>query len=117
MHRYRSGRIRADGKAIDFRGVPARTINGKSGTLADTNQRLSKGFAPSFATELTWGKVRVAKFRLDWIFVKSELENPRDEKGPYVFAHARGPERLPGGAAGRPQSDHGRSADLGVNGN
>ena len=76
----------ADGKAIDFRGVPARTVNGKSGTLADSNQRLSKGFAPSFATELMWGKVRVAKFRLDWIFVKSELENPRDQKGSYAFA-------------------------------
>jgi endonuclease/exonuclease/phosphatase family metal-dependent hydrolase len=76
----------ADGKAIDFRGVPERTVNGKSGTLADSNQRAGKGFAPSFATELMWGKVRVAKFRLDWIFVKSELENPRDQKGSYAFA-------------------------------
>jgi endonuclease/exonuclease/phosphatase family metal-dependent hydrolase len=76
----------ADGKAIDFRGVPERTVNGKPGTLADSNQRQSKGFAPSFATELMWGKVRVAKFRLDWIFVKSELENPRDQKGSYAFA-------------------------------
>jgi endonuclease/exonuclease/phosphatase family metal-dependent hydrolase len=76
----------ADGKAIDFRGVQERTVNGKSGTLADSNQRAGKGFAPSFATELMWGKVRVAKFRLDWIFVKSELENPRDQKGSYAFA-------------------------------
>jgi len=76
----------ADGKAIDFRGVPERTINDKSGTLADSNERLSKGFAPSFATELMWGKVRVAKFRLDWIFVKADLESPRDQNGPYVFA-------------------------------
>jgi endonuclease/exonuclease/phosphatase family metal-dependent hydrolase len=76
----------ADGKAFDFRGEPARTVNGKSGTLADSNQRLSKGFTPSFVTELTWGKVRVAKFKLDWIFVKSELENPRDQKGSYVLA-------------------------------
>jgi len=76
----------ADGKAIDFRGVPSRTVNGTSGTLADSNQRLSKGFAPSFVTELTWGKVRVAKFRLDWIFIKSDLENPRDQKASYVLA-------------------------------
>jgi endonuclease/exonuclease/phosphatase family metal-dependent hydrolase len=76
----------ADGKAIDFRGVPARTTNGASGTLADSNERLGRGFAPSFATELTWGKVRVAKFRLDWIFVKSELDDPRDRNGSYVFA-------------------------------
>jgi endonuclease/exonuclease/phosphatase family metal-dependent hydrolase len=76
----------ADGKAIDFRGVPSRTVNGTSGTLADSNQRLSKGFAPTFVTELIWGKVRVAKFKLDWIFVKSDLENPRDQKESYVLA-------------------------------
>jgi endonuclease/exonuclease/phosphatase family metal-dependent hydrolase len=76
----------ADGKAFDFRGVPERTVNGKSGTLADSNQRLTKGFAPSFIAELMWGKVRIAKFKLDWIFVKSELKNPRDQKDSYVFA-------------------------------
>ncbi|MGC2614195.1 MAG: hypothetical protein WA354_09220, partial [Terracidiphilus sp.] len=43
-------------------------------------------FAPTFVTELIWGKVRVAKFKLDWIFVKSELDNPRDVKGSYLLA-------------------------------
>jgi endonuclease/exonuclease/phosphatase family metal-dependent hydrolase len=76
----------ADGKAFDFRGEQERTSNGKAGTLADSNQRLAKGFAPTFVTELIGGKVRVAKFKLDWIFVKSELENPRDSKGSYVLA-------------------------------
>ena len=76
----------ADGKAFDFRGEAEHTSNGKSGTLADSNQRLTKGFAPTFITELIWGKVRVAKFKLDWIFVKSELDNPRDLKGSYVLA-------------------------------
>lgn len=76
----------ADGKAFDFRGLPEQTINGKSGTLADSNQRLAKGFTPTFVTELIWGKLRIAKFKLDWIFVKSELDNPRDPKGSYVFA-------------------------------
>jgi len=76
----------ADGKAFDFRGEEERTSNGKSGTLADSNQRLAKGFDPTFVTELIWGKVRVAKFKLDWIFVKSELNNPRDLKGRYVLA-------------------------------
>jgi endonuclease/exonuclease/phosphatase family metal-dependent hydrolase len=76
----------ADGKAFDFRGVPERTINGNPGTLADSNERLAKGFAPSFVAELMWGKVRIAKFKLDWIFVKSELENPRDKKGSYILA-------------------------------
>jgi endonuclease/exonuclease/phosphatase family metal-dependent hydrolase len=76
----------ADGKAFDFRGVADRTSNGRSGTLADSNERLTKGFAPTFITELIWGKVRVAKFKLDWIFVKSELDNPRDLKGSYILA-------------------------------
>jgi len=76
----------ADGKAFDFRGVSARTVNEKSGTLGDSNQRLGRGFAPTFATEFVWKKLRVAKFKLDWIVVKSELTNPRDVKGPYIFA-------------------------------
>jgi endonuclease/exonuclease/phosphatase family metal-dependent hydrolase len=76
----------ADGKALDFRGVAERTSNGRSGTLADSNERGSKGFAPTFNTELIWGKVRVAKFKLDWIFVKDDIESPRDLKGAYIFA-------------------------------
>jgi endonuclease/exonuclease/phosphatase family metal-dependent hydrolase len=82
VERYRF----ADGKAFDFRGVAERTSNGKASTLADSNERLTKGFAPTFVTELIWGKVRVAKFKLDWIFVKSELDNPRDQKGSYILA-------------------------------
>lgn len=76
----------SDGKAFDFRGVSARTVNEKSGTLGDSNQRLGRGFAPTFVTEFVWRKLRVAKFKLDWIVVKSELTNPRDVKGPYIFA-------------------------------
>jgi endonuclease/exonuclease/phosphatase family metal-dependent hydrolase len=76
----------ADSTAFDFRGVPERTVNGRSGTLGDSNERGSKGFAPSFVTELIWGKVRVAKFKLDWVFVKSNLDDPRDVKGSYLFA-------------------------------
>ncbi len=75
----------ADGHAFDFRGVPEKTVNGRSGTLADSNERGSNGFAPTFAAELIWGKVQVAKFKLDWIFVKADLDNPRDLKGPYRF--------------------------------
>ena len=76
----------ADGHVFDFRGVPERTINGRSGTLADSNQRGSNGFLPTFVAELIWGKIRVAKFKLDWIFVKPNLDSSRDLKGPYVFA-------------------------------
>jgi endonuclease/exonuclease/phosphatase family metal-dependent hydrolase len=76
----------ADGKAIDFRGIPERTTNSKAGTLADSNQRLSKGFVPTFVTELIWGNVRIAKFKLDWFFVKADMESPRDPKGSFLFA-------------------------------
>jgi endonuclease/exonuclease/phosphatase family metal-dependent hydrolase len=76
----------SDKTAFDFRGVPERTINGRSGTLGDSNERGRNGFAPSFVTELVWGKVRVAKFKLDWVFVKSNLNNPRAVKGSYLFA-------------------------------
>jgi endonuclease/exonuclease/phosphatase family metal-dependent hydrolase len=78
----------ADGKAFDFRGVPERTVNRTSGTLADSNQRQSGGFTPTFAVDLTFGKVRLAKFKLDWFFMKSDSEQPRGNKGSYLFAPA-----------------------------
>lgn len=71
---------------MDFRGISERTTDERTGTLADSNERGSNGFVPTFVAELIWGKVRVANFKLDWIFVKSNLVNPRDEKGSYVFA-------------------------------
>jgi endonuclease/exonuclease/phosphatase family metal-dependent hydrolase len=76
----------ADGKAIDFRGIPERTVNGTAGTLADSNQRQGAGFKPTFAAELIWGHVKLAKFKLDWFFVKADIDAPRDAKGSYLFA-------------------------------
>jgi endonuclease/exonuclease/phosphatase family metal-dependent hydrolase len=76
----------SDGKAIDFRGIPERTVNGTAGTLADSNQRQGAGFKPTFAAELIWGNVKLAKFKLDWFFVKDEIASPRDAKGTYQFA-------------------------------
>ena len=76
----------ADGKAIDFRGVPERTVNGTAGTLADSNQRQGAGFTPTFVAQLIWGNVKLAKFKLDWLFVKDNIDSPRDAKGSYLFA-------------------------------
>jgi hypothetical protein len=73
-----------DETALDFRGIRSRTINGTSGTLANSNQRAGKGFVPTFQFERTIGAK--GKFKLDWIFVKSYLHEPRDEHGPYLFA-------------------------------
>jgi endonuclease/exonuclease/phosphatase family metal-dependent hydrolase len=76
----------SDGKAVDFRGIPARTVNGTAGTLADSNQRQGAGFTPTFVAQLIWGNVKLAKFKLDWFFVKADIDTPRDAKGPYQFA-------------------------------
>lgn len=75
-----------DGKAIDFRGVEKRTINETAGTLADSNQRQSMGFTPTYVTELIWGNMGVARFKLDWFFVKGNSGDPRDENGSYLFS-------------------------------
>jgi endonuclease/exonuclease/phosphatase family metal-dependent hydrolase len=81
LEKFRFG----DGKAIDFRGVETRTINGTAGTLADSNERRSTGFSPTFITELIWGKMGIARFKLDWIFVKANSKDPRDTNGSYLF--------------------------------
>jgi endonuclease/exonuclease/phosphatase family metal-dependent hydrolase len=73
-----------DGDAFDFRGNENRTINGTQETLANSNQRDTKGFATTYEFERALGIV--GKMKLDWIFVKAYLKNPRDDKGTYRFA-------------------------------
>lgn len=58
----------ADGGRFDFRGDGTRSSNGLSGTLANSNERASKGFATTWRTERTIGPS--GKMKLDWIFVK-----------------------------------------------
>lgn len=74
----------ADGNSIDFRGDPHRTSNQRSGTLANSNQRNRKGFAVTFSTTRT--PARTGQFKLDWFFVKSFSQSPRDTKASYRFA-------------------------------
>ena len=76
----------ADGKAFDFRGIPDRTVNGTAGTLADSNERQSAGFVPTFVAEFVYKKLQVAKFKLDWFFVKADLTQPRQADAPFLFA-------------------------------
>ena len=73
-----------DGFAFDFRGNEDRTVNGTQGTLANSNQRDTMGFATTYEFERSMGIV--GKMQLDWIFVKAYLTNPRDDDGPYRFA-------------------------------
>src|SRR5262249_14751297 len=42
-----------DGGALDFRGNPNRTVNGLDGTLANSNERATKGFAVTYQVERT----------------------------------------------------------------
>ena len=75
-----------DGSRIDFRGDAALSVSGRAGTLGNSNERASKGFATTFALPRTLGVV--GKFRLDWIFVKAYLkEDPRTAES-YRFAPA-----------------------------
>ena len=73
-----------DGFAFDFRGNEDRTINGTQSTLANSNQRDSKGFATTYEFERAIGIV--GKKKLDWMLVKAYLADPRDDNGPYRFA-------------------------------
>ncbi|MEW6732082.1 MAG: endonuclease/exonuclease/phosphatase family protein [Acidobacteriota bacterium] len=73
-----------DGFCFDFRGSNDRSSNGLEGTLANSNQRAAKGFAVTYEVERTIGPV--GKLKLDWIFVKPYIIDPRDPNGPYRFA-------------------------------
>ena len=71
--------------AFDFRGDRSRSANEKKGLLANSNQRDRVGYKMTFTTERTLAKV-VGRYRLDWVFVKSYLSDPKDNRGPYRFA-------------------------------
>ncbi len=73
-----------DGGAFDLRGVPEKTHNGYYALLSNSNERGIKGFKPTFELERDLG---VAKYKLDWFFVKSlNLKDPKDKNGSYAYA-------------------------------
>ncbi|HKS28582.1 MAG TPA: endonuclease/exonuclease/phosphatase family protein [Pyrinomonadaceae bacterium] len=75
----------ADGNAFDFRGERERSIGGKEGPLANSNQRGDKGFITTFEVERTIAFV--GKFKLDWLFVKPlALAEPYDKEGQHRLA-------------------------------
>ena len=73
-----------DGGAFDFRGDPERSINGKGGALANSNERGFKGFKTSWSVKQPISIF--GKYRLDWVFVKALLKDPYDKAGSYRFA-------------------------------
>ena len=72
-----------DGGAFDTRGI-AEKSHGSTGYLSNSNERELKGFKSTFELQKNFG---VARFKLDWIFVKpKKLKNSYDKKGSYAFA-------------------------------
>lgn len=72
MENFRFG----DNHAFDFRGQRDRTNPPRERTLADSNQREWKGFSPSYAFNRDFAGF-VGRFKLDWIFVKPFIDDPR----------------------------------------
>ena len=80
--------MQADG-AFDFRGDSVRTVNGTEKTLANSNQRDTKGFKTSSAFERDLGVGGLSifgRFKLDWMFVRGYARAPRDTKATYRMA-------------------------------
>src|SRR6185503_3373307 len=66
-----------------------RTVNGTAKTLANSNQRDSKGFktTSSLARTLDAGGITfVGKFKIDWLFVRGYQRAARDTKASYRMA-------------------------------
>lgn len=81
LEKFRFG----DGHAFDFRGVNARALVGRGGKLADSNQRSTKGFQPTFTFTRDL-KGLAGELRLDWIFVKGLASHPNGETESYHWA-------------------------------
>jgi hypothetical protein len=75
----------ADGHTFDFRGETGRTLPPRGGTLADSNQRSGKGFVPTYSFARDYGGLD-GRFKLDWIFVKPFINDPRGAEQSYRFA-------------------------------
>ncbi len=74
-----------DGGAFDFRGDAEHSRNEKKRTLANSNERGTKGFVTTF--QVTRPIKFIGKYKLDWIFVKPfDLKNPVDRAGSFRFA-------------------------------
>jgi hypothetical protein len=75
----------SDGHVFDFRGDPEHSLNARSRTLADSNERGAKGFVPTYAFARDY-RGFVGRFKLDWFFLKPFLEDPRQKNQSYLFA-------------------------------
>ncbi|MGH9673035.1 MAG: hypothetical protein ACRD44_07620, partial [Bryobacteraceae bacterium] len=81
MEKYRF----SDGYTFDYRGDATRTSDGRSGTLANSNQRGTKGFQHTFALQRDFMGL-VGRYKLDWLFVKPYVKAPKAGGANYRFA-------------------------------
>ncbi len=104
-----------DGRCFDFRGDTTRSANGLKGTLANSNERASKGFAATYEVERSFGLV--GKLKLDWIFVKPYVKDPKNDEGRYRFAphYGRTLEEVNYSLTGRISDHNPISVDLPLN--
>jgi endonuclease/exonuclease/phosphatase family metal-dependent hydrolase len=73
-----------DGGRFDFSGEAERSSNGRSGKLANSNERAEKGFVPTNELAKRFGPV--GQFKLDWIFVKpGKLSDSPGPNTSYAF--------------------------------
>ena len=73
-----------DGGRFDFNGEPERSSNGRSGKLANSNERAEKGFVPTDELGKKFGPI--GQFKLDWIFVKpGKLSDSPGPNTSYAF--------------------------------
>ena len=72
-----------DGTHFDFSGTKKWTVNGTSGTLADSNQRAAKGFAYTFSLPRDF-KGAVGRYKLDWFFIKPPADFLTDPENRFL---------------------------------
>src|SRR5512132_1120087 len=58
----------ADGSRFDLRGDRDHSVDGRAGTLSNSNQRALKGFVSTFQLDRSISSL--GKLKLDWFFVK-----------------------------------------------
>jgi endonuclease/exonuclease/phosphatase family metal-dependent hydrolase len=70
-----------DGYVFDLRGEQDYSYGRHDGYMSNSNQRDLKGFTPSFSFERPLLDGVIGTFKIDWIVVKSYLDQQRDKGG------------------------------------
>jgi endonuclease/exonuclease/phosphatase family metal-dependent hydrolase len=73
----------ADKNTFDFGGNADHTRTLRRGTLASSNERAFKGFAPTYATARTMGGL--SELKLDWFFIKPVIVASDSSRKEYRF--------------------------------